>query len=165
MKPLSTAEARSLLFQETNDSVSVYRKAGWQGCVLDGDKYGIHHMPRLLWDLITTCCNAESWLIYGYRPVGEADLGPTAVKPVWEGFNVPGNPAVASPEWLALDESCDWAVLAEFDVTLFGCSEELAVKADKYLQTYGTSFRQLSEGDFPSGNDWAFFRSVFANTL
>lgn len=162
MKPLSTDEARSKFFDETEGAVSVFRKSGWTGCVLDGDKYGAHRMSRLLWDLITTCCNHEVWHVYGYRPVGEPDTGPVAMVPVWEAFSFRNNPAIEFPEWVALDDTCQWAILAEYDVTVFGCSEQLAVRANAFLERHATSFRKMSEDNFPGHESWAFFKAVFS---
>jgi hypothetical protein len=158
---MAISQARAYFFVEEEGAPDAFAREGWRGAALDRDRYGIHRMPRELWEAIYTVMSENICFVCGYAPVDQPEPPRVAVNTGWDEFAVdPNNPARVSPEWVAYDRGGSMAILAGFDVTLVGFSSGIAEKVDSILSKSGKSLRDLTREDFGHEAEWPFLATV-----
>ncbi|MET0935832.1 MAG: hypothetical protein ABWX83_07580 [Luteibacter sp.] len=147
-KLMKISEARQSFFIEDEGAPDGFVKERWRGAVVDRDAYGLHAMPRILWEALREASGDEPWWICGYVSVGEPEANPISFGLDWNSFPAVFDRMGYSPEWVAYNESQTIAFLVEFDVTIVGASQARADDVDRILEASGTSLRQLTHADF-----------------
>ncbi|SFW73916.1 hypothetical protein SAMN02800691_3366 [Luteibacter sp. UNCMF366Tsu5.1] len=128
---------------------------------MDRNRYGVHRMPRQLWEAIRIVFPEAAFLVCGYAPVGQPEPPEVLIDTDWDAFAADGrNPANVSPEWVAYYRDGNMAILAGFDLTIVGFPFVVADKIDQVLAMEGTNLRELTREEFGHESQWPFLATV-----
>lgn len=146
MNACPTNIARRQFFSEDSGFDHPFTQPDWRGCVLDRDKYTNTRLPETLWRALITASGASTIMVCGYYTECERC---THIDSNWGSFSefmlAQDN---YSPEYVIIDESREWAILADVDVTTVGLQLRLADLVDSLLATNKVSLLALTRGDF-----------------
>lgn len=159
--PMAISQARSHFFIEDEGAPDAFALPEWRGAALERSRYGIHRMPRRLWEAILFVVPEATCLVCGYAPVGQPEPPGVLVEMDWDAFAADErNPARVSPEWVAYDLNGHMAILAGFDVTIVGFPFVVADKVDQILSREGKNLREFTREDFGHEDQWPFLATV-----
>lgn len=141
-----TDAARSRFFRDDPHAKCAFKTAAWRGCVLDRDKYTNARLPENLWSALIEASRASTVTVCGYYSAGERC---STVNADWSSYSEYMCAQYNySPEYVIFDESCEWAILADVDVTTLGLAPDLADLVDSLLGVKESSLLDLTRADF-----------------
>ena len=135
-------ELRHALFNEAGDMLPPFIEHGWRGCAIDRDAFDNCRLPQELFEAIVTGTQTSQLVVCGYFADGEACHRIPATWEAYRAFML--DPDHRSPEYIIQNEYKSWAILADFDTTIFGTSQELASAVDRHLFKCSTSLVALT---------------------
>jgi hypothetical protein len=142
-----TSDPRARFFNEEGTMIPPFVDSTWRGCALDRDRFDHTRMPEQLFHAIVSAAGSQELRITRYSPDSETF---DTLAPTWESFRsfvfVENN---WSLEYVLFDQSGQWAVLADADVTVVGASPDIAARIDRELSVHDLSLVQLTDTDFP----------------
>ncbi|WP_413624448.1 hypothetical protein [Luteibacter sp. Lutesp34] len=158
---MAASQARAHFFIEDEGAPDAFASPNWRGAALERNRYGVHRMPRQLWEAIRMAVPEATCLVCGYAPIGQPEPPGVLVKMDWDAFAADEqNPARVSPEWVAYDRSGRVAILAGFDVTIVGFPFAVADEVDQILSAERKNLRELTREDFGHEDQWPFSGTV-----
>jgi hypothetical protein len=132
----------------------------WRGGAVNGDDHRLR-MPREMFEALVKATGATHLYV-------AMDMGPPHVEipATWSALEAhllhPSHHAI---DRLIYDDSGDWAILMDFDVTTLGASRPIAEKIDELLGKSGVSLASLTLGAFEGLEDDPRVRSILGSEV
>ena len=146
MQRVTDADPRKRFFNEEGDMLPPFVDPTWRGCVINRDKHDHTKMPEWFFEAILAAAAPSELKLARYTPDHPVETLPANWKAYRDHVFVPEH---WSLELVLFDESGQWALLADPDMTVFGASPVLADCIDAYLKQRGTSLAMMTDDDFP----------------
>jgi hypothetical protein len=141
-----TTAARDRFFFDEAVVKRAFKAPTWRGCVLNRDKYTNARLPEILWLALVEACCISTVTVCGYYSNGERCAAVSAEWSSYSGYMC--DQANYSPEYVIFDESGNWSILADIDVTTIGLEPTFADLVDSLLDANKSSLLDLTRGDF-----------------
>lgn len=139
------ASAKSKFF--SNDFAHPFSKQEWRGCVLDRDLLPGTRIPRALWSAIIESAHSDEVFVCAHLA---GRFSCRSISTRWSDLqDFMSSNSNYSSEYLFFDDSNQWAVLADEDVTTFAADQVIANQVDSKLLESGSSLLALTLNSFP----------------